>query len=267
MAFKYKVLGWIRQLDLLRQADDFKFFIKKLSLASKNREFIAKNPDFPVPPVDLAFDAYNMFDWEEYKKGGLRHAKIFTEAINENLPEGNLKIFEWGCGPGRLIRHMADLIHDNPEVFGSDYNPETIEWCQKNLKGIQFVKNDLKPPLPYDENTFDAIYNFSVFTHLTEENQVEWAEELRRVLKPGGVFICTTHGDHFKKLMNGKERADYDAGRLVIQDNYSEGKKWFFAIHPPRFVKNTLLKGFKDLQLIKVGPEADTFHDIWLGKK
>ncbi len=267
MGFKYKVLGLVRKLNLLKQADNFKFFLKKFSLASRNREFIKNNPDFPVPPVDLAFDAYNMFDWEEYKKGGVRHAKIFTDVINEHLNAENLKILEWGCGPGRLIRHMPDLIAGNPEIHGSDYNPKTIEWCQQNLKGIHFVKNEIKPPLPFDDNSFDAVYNFSVFTHLTEESQIEWAGELRRVLKPEGIFICTTHGDHFKKLLNAKEQSDYDAGRLVIQDNYSEGKKWFFAIHPPGFVKDILLKDFKDLTPIKVGPEADTYHDIWLGKK
>ncbi len=267
MAFKYKMLGWIRNLGLLKQADDFKFLVKKFRMFSRNRDFIKMNPGFPVPPESLAFDAYNMFDWEEYKDGGNRHAQVFADIINQHLPAGNLKVFEWGCGPGRLIRHMPALIPGNPEVHGSDYNPETIDWCQENLADINFARNELKPPLPFDENTFDAIYNFSVLTHLTEENQIEWIGELRRVLKPGGIIICSTHGDHYRKLLNEEELADYDADRLVIQARYSEGKKWFFAIHPRPFVKNTLLKDFREINRLSVKPTAHMEQDLWVGRK
>lgn len=267
MAFKYKMLGWIRNVGLLKQADDFKFLVKRIKLSSRNKEFIRKNPDFPVPPVDLAFDAYNNFDWEEYKEVGRLHARVFTDIINEQSSGGPLKILEWGCGPGRLVRHLSDLISGDPEIHGSDYNPETIDWCQRNLKDIHFVKNGIKPPLPYKENWFDAIYNFSVFTHLTEENQIEWASELKRILKPGGILICSTHGDHYRKLLNENELAEYDAGRLVIQDRYSEGKKWFFAIHPRSFVESTLLKDFKGIRRVNVEPEANMEQDLWVGQK
>ena len=94
-----------------------------------------------------------------------------------------------------------------------------------------------------------------------------WAAELRRILKPGGILICSTHGDHYRKLLDENELAEFDAGRLVTQDKYSEGKKWFFAIHPRSFVENTLLNDFQDVRKVPVGPEANMEQDLWVGRK
>jgi hypothetical protein len=59
----------------------------------------------------------------------------------------NLTILAWGCGPGRIIRHMPDLFDESGQCHGTDYNFRSIAWCRENLPGIQFAINDLKPPL------------------------------------------------------------------------------------------------------------------------
>ncbi|MFC1565373.1 methyltransferase domain-containing protein [Candidatus Neomarinimicrobiota bacterium] len=46
---------------------------------------------------------------------------------------------------------------------------------------------ELRKPLPFEENTFDAIYCNHVFEHLTHEGGIKFSNELNRVLKPGGI--------------------------------------------------------------------------------
>jgi SAM-dependent methyltransferase len=234
-----------------------------------NSAFKRKNPDFPTPPFDLAFDAYNNVHWDNYKKLGKQHASIFTDVVKSRIPPKELSILEWGCGPGRLIRHMEDLLPGyTVEVTGTDYNSRTIDWCKDNLPKYHFALNELMPPLPLGDKTYDVIYCFSVFTHLSEEAQRAWAIELKRRLNPGGLFICTTHGDNCLHLLTSKKQLDtYNAGQVVLKGNYVEGKKWYLAVHPEKFVRTTLLDGLTDITLVEVGDENHLLQDVWVGMK
>lgn len=267
---KYRIIDTTRALGLLPMLDKVTYLRKTALKASDNRAFRARHPDFAVPPPDLAFDAYNKVDWADYHDLGLRHATLFADLIRARTDIiSGLRILEWGCGPGRLIRHLPDLLGDRaPVVAGTDYNPASIDWCRANLSGIDFDLNGAAPPLPFADNSFDATYNFSVFTHLSEEMHHAWAAELLRILKPGGLMIATTHGDHYRYLLVKKgERDAYDRGELVTQAHYEEGKKWFFAIHPPTYVQRHLMGGFERVEQVAPAPEAGMTQDIWVGYK
>lgn len=249
--------------------DFTKYWLNHIILFSRNQRFKKTHKDFPLPPHHLAFDAYNTFEWDEYYNGGRLHAGVFADIVTANCKHKDIAILEWGCGPGRIIRHLASLLPDhNVSISGADYNPETITWCSENLKGMKFVLNKLMPPLDFADNQFDVTYNFSVLTHLSTEAQRTWIAELWRVLKPGGLLICTTHGDAYTHLLTSKDELQkYSAGEAVVQGRYVEGKKWYLSIHPEKFVKETLLKDFTDLKRIPVGSENNMLQDVWLARK
>jgi SAM-dependent methyltransferase len=267
---KYHIISATRSLGLLPVLDRMTFLRKTARTARGNRAFRTRHPDFAVPPADLAFDAYNKVDWVDYHDLGIRHAGLFAGLIRDHCPANpDFSVLEWGCGPGRLIRHMPHLLSDrSPKVVGTDYNPTTITWCKDHLPGIDFALNGLAPPLPFPDNSFDATYNFSVFTHLSEDMHLAWTRELYRVLKPGGLMIATTHGDYYRYLLTQKSEAQaYDRGELVTQKRFEEGKKWYFAIHPADYVRGTLLADFERVEQIHSGPEAGMTQDVWLGFK
>lgn len=263
------IIRVLRGLGLLRGADICRFGVRRLSASRNNRKFLRDHPDFHAPPAHLAFDALNHCDWSAYWDSGLRHAGTFARIILKHTDAPSLDVLEWGCGPGRLLRHMPQLLGSRKlTLTGSDYNPETIAWCKANLAGIDFVQNQLMPPLPLPDARFDAVFNFSVLTHLSQAAQVAWIAELRRVLKPGGLLICTTHGDNYRRLLaSAAEREQYERGEVVTQGRYSEGKKWYFAVHPPEFVRGSLLKNFDDPRRIPTVQEDDMLQDVWIAFK
>jgi SAM-dependent methyltransferase len=162
----------------------------------------------------------------------------------------------------------ALLAGRSPELTGSDYNPATINWCRDHLPGIDFALNGLAPPLPFPDDSFDAVYNFSVFTHLSQDMHRDWTAELHRVLRPGGLMIATTHGDHYRYLLTQRREAEaYDRGEIVTQSRFAEGKKWYFAIHPPAWVRSHLLAAFERVEQVRPGPDARMTQDVWLGFK
>jgi SAM-dependent methyltransferase len=173
-------------------------------------------------------------------------------------------VCEWGCGPGRIIRHLPVLAAGNAvDFYGSDYNRASIEWCRTHLPGITFLVNDLAPPLPVDDGFFDLIFCRSVFTHLSASLHDRWIGELRRAVRPGGVVILTTHGDAYRVRLTKQERRRYDAGELVVRTLGAEGRKLYAAFHPPTFVRTHLLNA---LSIVEHRPGNGT-QDSWVARR
>lgn len=106
-----------------------------------------------------------------------------------------LRMLDFGCGCGRVIRYLHRLC-GNASFHGTDIDAEAIAWCNANLRELgTFAPCDTSPPLPFPEASFDLVYGISVFTHLPEDLQFAWLEELRRVTVPGGRLILTVHGE------------------------------------------------------------------------
>ncbi len=252
----------LRKLRLL-QFVDFLLYVKELIIHWKsNQRFISSHKNFPCPPTRLSFDAYDTVNRQYYFDSGIAHAKNIADIIVENIVAENIRVCEWGCGPARIIRHLRNTVNNNKnvELYGCDYNKESIEWCSNHIEGIKFYVNGLQPPLPFENDFLDCIYARSVFTHLSEAMNFEWIKELSRVVKFNGLIIITTHGDLATDRLLLDEKEFYDAGKLVVRGNLKEGEKWYLAYHPPQFVRNDLLKGFN---IIYHARFSNTVQDIW----
>lgn len=254
----------LRKTRLLPHTDKVLYIHNLIKHKKANRKFLSTHNNFPVPPTHLAFDAYAHTNWKFYFDSGVITAQVIADILNKELPKDNIRILEWGCGPARVIRHLQGLLKNtNVELYGSDYNTESIKWCKDNIKGIKFYINKLQPPFPFKDNFFDCVYAISVFTHLSETMHFEWIKELRRVVKPQGLIIFTTHGDSVSDRLRTDEIQLYNEGKLVVRGKVEEGKKWYLAYHPEEFIKDTLLEGW-DVVRHDIVPHA---QDIWIARK
>jgi SAM-dependent methyltransferase len=258
-----------RKTYLLGTVEKMRYGLKLWLYRTKNKHFKAANPDFALPPEHLAFDAYSAPHWDFYKISGEVTAKFLAGITSKYFSSSHplQSIFEWGCGPGRIIRQLRAPFGNKVEIYASDYNPETIEWCSKNIPGVSFVKNELQPPLPYPDNKFDFVYAISIVTHLTEENGLQWVKELYRTIKPGGVLLITTDGDNaYRTELLPDEKRKYDTAGIVVRGKYEEGKKMFLTRHSPRYVREKLLQDFEVLEH-KTLSFPFMKQDYWVARK
>ena len=107
-------------------------------------------------------------------------------------------ILDFGCGTGRLSQHLC-WIAKGAELFGCDIDSEGVKEAQRLCPQGRFVTNNPMPPLAFEDDQFDLIYAWVVFTNLSEESHRAWLGELGRVLRPGGVLISTTHSYEYLK--------------------------------------------------------------------
>jgi len=101
---------------------------------------------------------------------------IFQEVIGQGQ-----KVLDLGCRSGALTTHFLE----GNEVVGVDVDQAALAKAEK--RGITPVVADVEEPLPFPDETFDAVVAGELLEHLGFP-QVLIAEVLR-VLEPGGVIV------------------------------------------------------------------------------
>jgi SAM-dependent methyltransferase len=175
------------------------------------------------------------------------------------------RILDFGCGVGRLMRYLSDV--KGPAIYGSDYNPELIRWCERHVPFASFAVNPLNGPLPYADNFFDLVYAYSVFTHLTEAQQHLWMKELTRVLRPGGHLLFTTHGEAYLPVLNADERQRFTDGKLVIRNPEIAGQNECGAFCSAAYIREKLAPYLEEIDAIRINSGAEMGQDTNLFRK
>jgi len=113
-------------------------------------------------------------------------------AAGASLERGT-RVLDFGCSSGRVVRVLA-AAYPEVEWHGCDPVPSSIEWCREHLDNVKFEQSTPEPPLPYSDGNFAAVFAISIWSHFAEPAAQNWFNEMRRIIRPGGNLIITTHG-------------------------------------------------------------------------
>jgi SAM-dependent methyltransferase len=218
--------------------------------------------DLPVPPADLIVRVAGTPDVDWFLEGGrLAGESVRGAAARAGRELESLgALLDFGCGCGRVTRRWRSL--NGVAVHGSDSSADAIEWCRRHLPFGEFVVNTLEPPLDYGDEAFDLVYALSVLTHLPEKLGLAWRDELRRVLRPGGLLVLSTHGPAYRERMDDGERERFDRGELVVRWESAAGTNLCSAYHPHDYVRGRLAEGFELVDLVPEGATGNPYQDL-----
>ena len=119
-------------------------------------------------------------------------ANDWTVALMDIQPTDH--VLEIGFGPGLTIKNVAKIVSEG-FVAGIDCSEAMVRQARKrNAAAIQDGRVDLQygdisASLPYEEHTFEKV--FSTHCIYFWPQPLESVQELRRVLKPGGMIATT----------------------------------------------------------------------------
>lgn len=130
----------------------------------------------------------------EYWISGLTDSDVLRAAVDQYQPSAAARRYlDFGCASGRVLRHFLGL--PEWELYGCDINYNGPAWIQRHLPDrIVAFQNVALPFLPLESNSLDCVSAYSVFTHI-DLFEMAWLLEIRRILKPGGLFLVSVHSE------------------------------------------------------------------------
>ena len=140
-------------------------------------------------------DTYRLVRIETYGEDFGQTSWVTTEESSE-IPQllnlsPNSSVLEVGCGSGGYALHLAEKI--GCRLVGVDLNAAGVRNANqlavaRDLASrANFEECDVSKNLPFDDNSFDAVFSNDVLCHLPGRPKV--LSEIFRILKPGGRVL------------------------------------------------------------------------------
>jgi ubiquinone/menaquinone biosynthesis C-methylase UbiE len=125
-------------------------------------------------------------------KGNHEHNRYPIQLYHQIAAKATLQgkdIVEVGSGRGGGLAYLMDNFSPRSAV-GIDLNPVAINFCNEHYKtpGLSFTQANAEK-LPFEDNSQDIILN--VESSHRYANMSNFLSEVKRVLRPGGLFLIT----------------------------------------------------------------------------
>jgi SAM-dependent methyltransferase len=188
---------------------------------------------------------------------GMRRVAL---AVLDSVLDGqrDLRILDAGCGTGGTTVELSRF----GQVVGIDLAWEALE--PAGDRGLTRLARASIERLPFRTASFDAVTSFEVVYHLGVSSDMCALEEIRRVLKPGGLFLLRVpahdwlRGEH-DRLVHTRHRYSRAEVRRKLEDAAFkvEQLSWANTVLFPPAVAKRLIERFT---LDSAGGEPDLWQ-------
>lgn len=117
----------------------------------------------------------------------IEHKQRYMSVLK--LVEGKT-VLDIACGEGYGSFLMASVAN---QVFGIDINPELVDHASQKYRreNIHYQQGSVSQ-VPLESNSVDIIISFETLEHVSEDVQLQFLKEVKRVLRANGTFIVST---------------------------------------------------------------------------
>lgn len=129
-------------------------------------------------------------------------------------------VLDLGCGNGR---HAIYFAREGLEAAGIDVSEQAIawakDWARREALEVDFRVGDIGN-LPYPNDSFGAVVSHGVLDHVPANLARAAVREVRRVLKPAGLFYCDLRCVDDFEFGKGNQ---VEPNTFVVDQGYEQG--------------------------------------------
>ena len=115
--------------------------------------------------------------------------------VRSGIKKG-MQVLDLGCGSGAFTTFIARAVGEKGKVFALDIQADMLKQLERKLskpenndiKNIKLIEGNAYE-LPFDNNSLDLVNMVTVLQEIPDRNRA--LQEVKRVLKPGGLFAVT----------------------------------------------------------------------------
>ena len=175
-------------------------------------------------------------------------AELLLKLAEKNFGKpDNIKVLDIGSGVGLVDRHLKGRVK---HLYGVDVEEGVVEKAKVNNPEVDYRMYD-GTRLPFDDNTFDLCFAINVMHHVPPGLWENFASEMQRVLKPGGIAAVFEHNPLNPLTRLAVARCEFDRDAVLL--NHGKIKSLF---------KGAGLKVFDDSYIVFFPFKAKIFRSI-----
>lgn len=125
------------------------------------------------------------------------------------------RILDFGAGIGASTPYFQQYFPDS-EIVSADVSPKSLEILANRYPEISrplLIEGDT---LPLADDSIDLAFTACVFHHIDEAEHLRWLSELKRVVRPGGMFVLFEHNPWNPLTMRAVNTCPFDENAVLI---------------------------------------------------
>jgi SAM-dependent methyltransferase len=135
------------------------------------------------------YPTYGLYQFQSLVSAN-QYYKLY-QILSKYVVKGS-RVLDWGCGNGHFSYFLLKAGYQTSAFSFKDFNFR--HYLNLNQLDYEFqLGTDNEPKkIPFSDSIFDSVVSVGVLEHVRETggNEVDSMQEIYRILKPGGYFIC-----------------------------------------------------------------------------
>lgn len=127
-------------------------------------------------------------------------------------------VLDVGCGVGNGHPLLVDRVG---RLTGIDVSQPCIDRAREKNPAVEYATFE-GINLPFDDANFDVVFAVSVFHHVPLRNRSALVDEIRRVLRGGGLFVIFEHNPRNPLTTRVVNNCEFDRDAILLDRRASE---------------------------------------------
>lgn len=191
----------------------------------------------------------------------------FNWVFDQYVLKDGMRVLELACGNAKTWVGREERLPKDIDIILSDFSPRMVETARAALPDARFSFAEIDiQDIPHPDAAFDAVIANHMLYHVPDMDKA--LLEVKRVLKPGGVFYATTLGEDSLNELNAiyKELGETTKRREIpftLENGSARLETFFDEVDRREYIDALEVTEANDLiaYICSFNDIPDAFHD------